>query len=77
MYIVRSRQLTPRTPVYDVLYEEDFRFVAQFGKMETAEKFAKYLEDNEVFTLGVWQKQPWKVRLAFCLSTTAYFPNLK
>lgn len=63
--------------IHKVVYSEDGKIVVLYHNKSDAEKFMKFLEDNKIYTLGQWQKQPFKVRLAFCCSVTAYFPNLK
>lgn len=73
MYFVESFQLTERTVVYKV--KVGSKCIATFGKEKAANSFAKYINDNKIFTIEEWRKQPRIVKNSFISATMLIQPN--
>lgn len=74
LYAVESAQLTPKTVVYKVIIKD--RVIAQFGKLHAAERFADYLESNNVRTMSDYLALSWEFRKEYIFASGSDRPNL-
>lgn len=73
-YTIEAVQITPKT----VAYRVDFGnyHVATFGKRLAAERFADYMQTNNVKTISEYLALPWEFRREFIVASNSDRPNL-
>lgn len=73
-YIVKEIPFTQKHKAFNVELDNG-KFVARFSKKSNADNFARYMNDNQIFSRSQWESQPIKVKQAFVMSTMEVAPN--
>jgi len=72
-YSTKSRQLTPRTTVHDVVL--DGKVIATCGKPEAAAAISDAFTKHRVLTLKSFKELPFKLQMSFVMATSMAQPN--